>query len=121
MLIISKKQEEVLYHGFFETWMIEHLNKFFPKRCEKMGKREVREEIRYGIKKARTYGIKEGQALCLFIDVMMMLGCEFDKNPDFPWAISILNDETIQDPKTRMKRLDTAAEEYLAKRKLSHK
>lgn len=112
MLIISKVQEETLYHGFFENWMIEHLNKFFPEQCAKLKKRGVREEIRYGIKKAATYGIEEGPELCRFIDMMMIFGCEFDTNSKYPWAAEILNDKEILDPVSRMKLLRTVAERY---------
>jgi len=112
MLIISKEQEEALYQGFFETWMIEHLNEFFPQQCAKLKKRGVREEIRYGIKKAAAYGIDEGPELCRFIDLMMLFGCEFDTNPKYPWAAEILNDKEIHDSVSRMKLLRTEAEKY---------
>jgi hypothetical protein len=119
LLVLRKEQEEAMYYGQFENWMIGHLNEFFPETCEELGKRGVREEIRFGIKRAAQYGIKEGQELCNYINLMMAFGCDFDINPEFPWAESILNDNQITSPVDRMKRLLKSAKEQLRRESLN--
>ena len=60
MITIRRKQMAVFAEAETKKSvdsMVVHLNKFFPKQCEAMGEPQLRETIRYGIKRAAAYGI----------------------------------------------------------------
>jgi len=75
----------------FEEWMIQHLRRFFAKRCERMGEARVRELVEYGIRRAASYGITMRREVCKYIDVMVVLGRDFDRDARYGWAQQILS------------------------------
>ena len=112
MLTIRKEQMDAFSHAalrIFECRMVAHLNRHFPKRCAKLGEDGVREWIRYGIERARTYGIVSERDVCKYIDVMFVYGRDFDTDRRRPWAGQILNDPVIMPPAVRTNRLFRAA------------
>lgn len=74
----------------FEDWVYGHLRKFFSDQCAAAGEEEIRGRIRYGIRRAGAYGITSQRDVCKFIDLIMMLGPDFEVSPRFPWAMEIL-------------------------------
>ena len=88
----------------FEDRMVAHVHKFFPADCEHLGD-DVREEVRSGIERAKTYGFRSARDICKFIDVMFAFGRSFDTNRKLPWAAEILHDPTVVDPAVRAGRL----------------
>ncbi len=87
------EQEEVRK---FERWMVGHLQKFFPQQCSAMGDSQLRDFIQYGIRRASGYGIKAKRDVCKYVDVMLALGRDFDKDPRFPWAARLLVQSRVQ-------------------------
>lgn len=74
----------------FEDWMVLHLNKFFASKCSRMGEDALRELIRYGIRRAASYGLTIRREVCKYIDVMLVFGRDFEKDPRHAWAQPIL-------------------------------
>ena len=74
----------------FKSWMLVHLNKFFPRECQSEGETQLRETIQYGIKRAASYGITSKQDVCKFIDLMVLFGRNFDTETRSRWAGEIL-------------------------------
>jgi hypothetical protein len=108
MLTIRKKQIGAFLESNvkkFEERMIVHLNKFFPTQCKAAGETQLRETIRYGIKGAARYGIIAERDVCKYIDLMVVYGRDFDRDPKLPWASTILNDQTPKDPGLTVDRL----------------
>ena len=95
----------------FEDRMVVHLNQFFPKEAKDLGEPRVREEIRYGIQRAKRYEIVSEKDVACYIDMMFKFGRDFDKDPKLPWARRILNDPAVTDPSMKMERLREAADE----------
>src|SRR5438105_3713106 len=62
----------------FEQWMLDHLRKFFAKQCEAAGEPDLRETIRYGIERAAAHGFHSKRDICKYIDLMVVLGRDFD-------------------------------------------
>ncbi|MCK4857938.1 MAG: DUF4123 domain-containing protein [candidate division Zixibacteria bacterium] len=89
----------------FENRMVVHLNEFFPEQCEALGEPKTREAIRYGIKRAATYGIDTERNVCKYTDIMFAYGRDFDKNPELPWAAEVLNSSKYADQTTRIEEL----------------
>lgn len=95
MLKIRKEQlavfAEVETKKFVDRMVI-HLKKFLPKQCEVLDESQMGEMIRYGIKRAAAYGITTECDVCKYIDVLMVFGRDFDRDPGLPWARTILAD-----------------------------
>jgi hypothetical protein len=103
MLAIRPEQLAVLSQAQvkrFEDWMLAHLKTFFPKESELAGELELREKIQYGIKQASTYRITSERDVCKYIDLMMVLGRDFDRDKKLPWAAEILGTRNSPSVKT---------------------
>jgi hypothetical protein len=93
----------------FENRMIAHLQEFFPDECLELGEEEVRDEIKYGVRRARVHGFESEQDVCRYIDLMFTFGGDFDADPDFEGLRLILDEEPSEDDTERMDRLYSAA------------
>jgi len=115
MLIIRKEQieafEQVALKNF-ENEMFAYLEKNFPKNCEIHGETKTREIIRYGIEDAEVHGFTSERDVCMYINLMLMLGHCFYKDPQLPWASAIFNDENIS-PSIKIDRIYDKAMAYL--------
>lgn len=98
----------------FEDWMVVHSHRFFRAQCTALGERQLRETIRYGIKRAAGYGIKIKRDVCKYIDLMIVFGRDFDKDPRYRWASEILGSPT--EPPRKMRAAFQAAQLYLERR-----
>ncbi|HEX3880076.1 MAG TPA: hypothetical protein VHW24_24010 [Bryobacteraceae bacterium] len=88
----------------FEGRMVDHLNRFFTRRADRIGEAGLRELIRGGIVRAGKYGFRTEQEVCRFIGLMLVFGERFDE--DTAWAAEILLNPAIED---RPKQLMVAA------------
>ena len=114
MLTIRKEQMAVFAQAEirkFEDRVVIHLNKFFPRQCEALGDSKLRETIRYGIKRAATYGITAARDVRKYIDAMVALGRDFDTDRRLPWAGEILRARAISGIK--MAKLIRTADKHL--------
>jgi hypothetical protein len=89
----------------FEDRVVAHLARCFPTQCEVLGEPEVRGTIRYGIERAAAYGMVAERDVCKYIDLMIVYGRNFDRDPALPWVRAILNDQTAEDPSVTVDRL----------------
>lgn len=99
----------------FEDWMVGHLKKFFPEKCDEMGEEGMRGMIRHGAKRAEVYGIEQGPDMCLYIDTMFLLGKDFDRDPQHRWAREILESKVTGDGPSKAEKVYSAAEERHSK------
>ena len=112
MLTIRKEQLAVfslLGKKVFEDRVIAHLKKFFPEQSESLGEPKLRETIQYGTQRAAAYRILSERDVCKYIDLMIFYGRDFDKDPKLPWAQSILQNQAIRSPSSKIERLYKAA------------
>jgi hypothetical protein len=116
MLTIRPEQISVLSQAqakSFENRMLAHLRQFFPKQCEAIDEAKLRETIQYGIRSAAVYGIAAERDVCKYVDLIMVLGRDFDKDEKRPWASRILVGP--DGPGTRISVLVETAEKHLRK------
>ncbi|MBW2247057.1 MAG: hypothetical protein JRF62_07615 [Deltaproteobacteria bacterium] len=116
MLIIREEQMEVFRKYMcrqFENRMVLHLSKYFPEECKALGEQRVRNTIRYGIERAKTYGIVIQNDVGRYTNLMFTFGRDFDKDPTLPWAGEVLNDEDLGWPTRRMDVLYEKAAKHL--------
>ena len=123
MLIIRQAQMERLQQEArrgVENRMLAHLTRYFPEAYTMMGERGVRDIIRYGIERANHYGIVAERNVCKYIDVMVVLGRDFNMDVTLPWAAEMLRDDTITDNKKRTDLLVKSAVVHAEKKEAQH-
>jgi hypothetical protein len=103
----------------FEDRMAAHLERCFPAECRALGPDEVRQEIRYGIQRASTYGIDLERDVCRYIDLMFAFGRDFDMDPRQSWAGRILKDDSIDNATAKVERLYSTAKEQESMRRVN--
>jgi hypothetical protein len=114
MLTLRPSQVQVFSEAAlkrFEDRMVVHLNKFFPGQCKTAAEPELRATIQYGIKRAAAYGIVGARDVCKYIDLMILFGRDFDKDPELPWASAALSATYPQGPSAKLNWLYDSAKE----------
>jgi len=101
--------------GDVELRVISQLQKIWPNKYEDMGDRTVRRLIRHALESAKEYNITSDRGIMVYTGLMFMLGGGFDKDPQFPWATSVLNDESITKEPVKVDRLYKEAMAFLEK------
>jgi hypothetical protein len=99
----------------YEDSLIRHFHRFYPVECEHAGAEQVRKLIRYGIDRAIVHGYGSQREIALYINLMLILGCDFDRDPQYPWAGEQLNDTSIEDDFQRIQRVFQTTIDYLGK------
>lgn len=85
----------------------------YPERAEAIGAEGLHGMLRRGLVTASAYDIKSPRHLGVYIFLMFLLGSGFDTDPLFPWASSILNDPSADDPSIKISKLFAKAMSYL--------
>jgi hypothetical protein len=98
----------------FEETMARFVRNAFPARCQALGDTGVRETIRYGYRRAAIHRFTRETDRSHFVELLFLLGQNFDQNPSLDWVQTILRDPAISDPSVRMARLWEAASQVLA-------
>src|ERR1041385_3846795 len=89
----------------FEDRMVERLRRLFAEECLELGEEGVREMIQHGIARAQGYGIVRQHDVMLYLNLVMVLGRNFDQDPLLSWGRAILTDGKLPEPSRRMARL----------------
>ncbi|MGH9351348.1 MAG: hypothetical protein ACRD2G_04180 [Terriglobia bacterium] len=93
----------------FEERAMAQLREQSPAQCAALGEDALAEMVRYGIERAKSYGIVAEPDVSKYLNVMIQLGRDFDRNPRYPWAARTLNDASLGDPSARVSRLAAEA------------
>ena len=112
MLTIRKEQLAIfdpVGRKAFEDRVITHLKKVFPEQSAALGELKLRETIQYGTQRAAAYRVASERDVCKYIDLMIFYGRDFDKDAKHPWAQSILQNQAIRNPTSKIERLYKAA------------
>jgi hypothetical protein len=112
MLTIRKEQLAVfgpLGKNAFEDRVVAHIKKVFPEQSQTLGEPKLRETIQYGTQRAAAHRIISERDVCKYIDLMILYGRDFDKDPNLPWVQSVLQNPAIRDPASKIERLYKAA------------
>lgn len=105
MLIIRQAQLDVFQEQRareFEKRAASHLRENFPEECAALGDEGVRKTVSAGWARSGSYGFVEEFHILHFLNFMMMLGADFDKDPEFA---SILKDSNL-DSRAKINRMD---------------
>ena len=102
MLTIRDAQLDVLSRQprvRFEADLARHVRRYFPHECERG---DVAGFVRMGIQRAAAHGFDAQVDTALYLNLMAMLGAEFDEDPQIPWAARGLDDPSIPSPSARL-------------------
>ena len=91
----------------FEDLMVAHVQQYFPHHYFVIQDANIRATIQYGYSRAQLYGLKTIRNVCLYINNMLLLGSNFDSDPQYPLANKILTDKS-KDDNDRIDALSTA-------------
>jgi hypothetical protein len=97
----------------FEDEMVQHLKQFTPRHSEIIAEQGVRRVVEIGIERAKGYGLTNRGPMRFYIELMFMLGNDFDTDPQYPWAGEILNHPENADQMERADSLYNKMMEYI--------
>ena len=69
-----------------------HLRGVWPGRCERMGEEAVRGWIRDGMRRARAWGLEADYDVLRYVDLMFLLGRDFEGAAAAPWVRRVLQE-----------------------------
>ena len=102
MLRIREEQYEELGKVSLKQFadsMVKHIREFFPEQYDALGEPIVRNVIEYGVERAEAHGFENEPDVSMYIDLMLLLGSNFDTDPQLPWAAETLQEEpTPEEP-----------------------
>jgi hypothetical protein len=99
----------------FEEEMVAHLRQLAPQHCNAVGEEGLFQVVRTGFQRANNYGLTNRGPVRFYLDLMMMLGSDFDTDPQYPWAAVLLKDSAVPDQMDRAELLYEKAMDYSAK------
>jgi len=97
----------------YEKRLAAHLRKYFSETCTKLGEQGLRDAVRYGIQRAKAYGIQAERDVAKYLNLMFVFGRDFDTDPRFPWAASMLR-STDYGPTLRINQVYSDAKARIA-------
>jgi len=106
MLTIRKDQVKVFEEQKLITFvdeMVKHISEFTPEQFKIIKEPDIRKIIALGIKRADNYGLTFRGPVRFYLEMMFMVGSDFDTDPQYYWIREIL---VNNHEKNQMKRAD---------------
>jgi hypothetical protein len=97
----------------FRAWMVPHLREHFAAELEGRTDAELLALVDAAVGRAMRRGVLGEEAYCLFTNLAVALGPEFDADPRYPWAARILDDASLGPPDVRVRVLADHAARWL--------
>jgi hypothetical protein len=89
----------------FEDYMVEHMQGFSPLHSKSLGEDGMRILIRAGMERAKKHGFTRRATVGFYIETNILLGIDFDTDPQYLRAGEILRDPSLRDEVQRADRL----------------
>ena len=99
MLKITRKQQERFAQDSerkFVLQMVEHLNAFAPEHAARIGDDKLEQIVRLGIDRAGHYGLSQRGPVRYYIEVMFILGSDFDTDPQYGRPSAVLSRDWVE-------------------------
>ena len=97
----------------YELELVEHCRSFAPELCATLSQSELLQGVRLGIAEARRNGLDQRGPTRFYVDLMIVFGAGFLRDPQYPWIA-----ETLSGPGSQLYRteaLHTKVALYLAR------
>lgn len=85
----------------FEDRMVEHLREFTPLHTKSLGEEGIRKLIQAGMARAKRHGFTRRGSVRFYIETTVLLGIDFDTDPQYPRIGEILADKSMRDETDR--------------------
>ena len=96
MLKIRREQYEALRAAYRELY-VDRTRDYFRRNwfdaCEALSDEQLSQLVREARDRAETYGITIEADVVRFTEVWLLLGGDFDRSNDYPWAEVVLTDQ----------------------------
>jgi hypothetical protein len=99
MLTIRKEQMAVFEAHFdrqFRAGLLRHVRTDLPTESKAMSDGDVDGMITQAIERGRPYGVTSERDVALFLDLMLLKGRDFDRDPKLRWMGNILKDKDLE-------------------------
>jgi hypothetical protein len=96
----------------FEGQLADHCRTFAPNMSGRAGAAKVREFVHTGVQRAWDHGFSLRGPIRLYLELMLSCGCDFDTDPQLPWASEALAADRASDEMARAKALYQAMQGY---------
>ena len=116
MLVIRESQLSTLGSvqvREFETQLVRHFARFYPRECRLAGNDQVQQLVAMGLSRARQHGYVVQREASLYVNLMIILGQDFDRDPQIPWAAQQIDDTSIPGPFRRIRKVHQSAVRFL--------
>jgi len=97
----------------FLRQLVAELHQFAPWHAAILGDSGLETCVQFAARRARRYGFTNRGPIRLYLQMVFLLGAEFDSDPLLPWAGRILADSSIDGQTDRATQLYQALGEYL--------
>jgi hypothetical protein len=98
MLQISESQMQGFQNASLESFVqrgLTHFRKRLPDDAARYSDEELKARIRRAIGRCKLYGLTTEQQIMSFADTGLLIGENFDTDPEHPWAQHILRKENV--------------------------
>jgi hypothetical protein len=79
----------------FEERALAHLRETIPEDYARVGDEAARQSIHTALHESKQYGFTTEFEVLTYLNLMYLLGFEFDQDPALPWVRRILTDERL--------------------------
>lgn len=76
----------------FEQELVDHLKSFSPGHAKVLGDEGLLKVVRFGTERAARYLFTNAGPIRLYVELIFLLGGDFDTDPQIPWAGAILRE-----------------------------
>lgn len=116
-LVIRRQQMNVFQQRagqLMEDGLVGHFLRHYPRECRQAGgASQMRKLVQQGIQRARAYEFQTQHQIGFYTALMIMLGSDFDHDPQLSWAAEQLADDSAG-PSDRIQYLFRSAVDYLS-------
>ena len=101
MLTFRDKQIETFEKKATDRYaerVLAHVERFFPERTDELIEEDALWVVRCGIGRANAHGFFSERDVCKYVTLMFVLGLDFDRDGEFPWAAEILDPTVEREP-----------------------
>ena len=94
-MVIREEQFQVFkeaHRSNVEKALVEHCREYAPRLFGAAGENGIGQAVHVGLQRAQGYSFPDLPQVRFYIDLMLVLGSDFDTDPQFPWATETLKD-----------------------------
>jgi hypothetical protein len=108
MRTLSKAAEQA-----FQLQLVREMHEFAPWHAKALGDDGLLRCVQFAVQRAKKYGFTNRGPIRLYLQIIFLLGAEFDSDALLPWVGKVLSDPSILNQTDRATSLYEGLTEYL--------